>query len=173
MQSIQRIEPVAFRFADDGLVPNNPRYPFLVYRGGIDVVGRDPAATIERHFAENGWGDMWRNGIYPFTHYHSRTHEVLGIARGRARVRFGGAMGEELEVAAGDVAVLPAGTGHQRLSASGDLLVVGAYPPAGTYDLCRATAQTRECALATIPHVPLPATDPLYGRDGPLMTLWR
>jgi uncharacterized protein YjlB len=173
MQTLQRIEPLAFRFDDDGLVPNNPLLPFLVYRGGVDVGGRDPAAAIEQRFAANGWGDMWRNGIYPFTHYHSRIHEVLGIARGRARVRFGGATGEELEVAAGDVAVLPAGTGHQRLSASGDLLVIGAYPPAGTYDLCRATAETRERALATIPHVPVPATDPLYGADGPLMALWR
>jgi uncharacterized protein YjlB len=76
-------------------------------------------------------------------------------------------------VAAGDVAVLPAGTGHQRLSASSDLLVVGAYPPAGTYDLCRATTTEHERALATIPHVPLPSTDPLYGPDGPLLTLWR
>jgi uncharacterized protein YjlB len=115
---------------------------------------------------------MWRNGIYPFTHYHSRIHEALGVARGRARVRFGGASGEELEIAAGDVAVLPAGTGHQRLSASGDLLVVGAYPPAGTYDLCRATPSDRERARATIPAVPLPATDPLYGADGPLVALW-
>jgi uncharacterized protein YjlB len=88
-------------------------------------------------------------------------------------VRFGGANGEELEVAAGDVAVLPAGTGHQRLSASGDLLVVGAYPPEGTYDLCRATPAMRQRALATIPQVPLPATDPLYGADGPLLRLWR
>jgi uncharacterized protein YjlB len=31
----------------------------------------------------------------------------------------------------------------------------------------------REQALATIPHVPLPATDPLFGADGPLMALWR
>ena len=98
---------------------------------------------------------------------------MLGIARGRAKVRFGGPRGEDLDVIAGDVAVLPAGTGNQRLAASGDLLVIGAYPPAGTYDLCRATAETRERALATIPRVPLPATDPLYGADGPLVALWR
>jgi len=173
MPTLQRVEPLAFRFTDDGLVPNNPSLPFLVYRGAVDTAGRDPAAVIERLFSANGWGDMWRNGIYPFTHYHSRIHEALGIARGRARVRFGGATGEELEVAAGDVAVLPAGTGHQRLSASSDLLVIGAYPPAGPYDLCRATAAAHARAVATVSHVPLPATDPLYGADGPLVALWR
>jgi uncharacterized protein YjlB len=173
MQTVQLVEPLAFRFADDGLVPNNASLPFLVYRGAVDIGGRDPAAAIERRFGANGWGDMWRNGIYPFTHYHSRIHEALGVARGRARVRFGGKAGEELEIEAGDVAVLPAGTGHQRLSASGDLLVVGAYPPAGTYDLCRATPSEHARALATIPMVPLPATDPLYGADGPLLALWK
>jgi uncharacterized protein YjlB len=116
---------------------------------------------------------MWRNGIYPFTHYHSRIHEALGVARGRARVRFGGKTGEELEIEAGDVAVLPAGTGHQRLSASADLLVVGAYPPQGTYDLCRATPSEHARAVTTIPLVPLPVTDPLHGADGPLIALWR
>ena len=37
------IEPLAFVFADDGLVPNNPM-PFLVYKGAIDVAdfGSDP-----------------------------------------------------------------------------------------------------------------------------------
>jgi uncharacterized protein YjlB len=166
------VEPLAFRFADDGLVPNNPALPFLVYRGAVDVTGRDPAAAIERCFEAHGWGDMWRNGVYPFTHYHSRIHETLGVARGHARVRFGGNTGEELEIAAGDVAVLPAGTGHQRIAASSDLLVVGAYPPTGTYDLCRATPSDCARARATIPHVPLPPTDPLYGADGPLMALW-
>jgi uncharacterized protein YjlB len=161
MQPLQRVEPLAFRFADDGLVPNNPTLPFLVYRAAVDVAGRDPAGKIERRFAEHGWGDMWRNGVYPFTHYHSRIHEALGIARGYARVRFGGATGEELEIAAGDVAVLPAGTGHQRLAASGDFLVVGAYTPSGTYDLCRASPAEHARAVTTIPHVPLPATDPL------------
>ena len=76
-----------------------------------------------------------------------------------------------LEVKAGDVAVLPAGTGHQRLSASADLLVVGAYPPFGTYDLCRSAEQHAE-ALRTIPQVPRPDKDPVHGGDGPLLKVW-
>jgi len=116
---------------------------------------------------------MWRNGIFPFVHYHSQIHEVLGIAHGHARVRFGGDHGEVLDVAAGDIAVLPAGTGHQRISATPDLLVIGAYPPEGHYDLCRGTAAEHARASATIPRVPLPETDPLYGATGPLTRLWR
>ena len=165
-------EPAIFRFADDGAVPNN-RLPFLVYRGAIDARG-DAAVAIERTFERNGWGHgMWRNGIYPFVHYHSQIHEVLGIAAGKARVRFGGQHGEELEVAAGDVAVLPAGTGHQRLASTPDLLVIGAYPPEGHYDLCRGTSAEHPRALGTIPRVPVPETDPLFGAEGPLTRLWR
>lgn len=166
--------PLTFRFEDDGAVPNNPALPMLVYRGAIDVAdARDPESAIEAIFQANGWGrDLWRNGIYPFTHYHSMTHEVLAIARGRTRVRFGGAGGVDLDLAAGDVAVLPAGTGHQRLSASAGLRVIGGYPPEGAYDLCHATAAEYAAALAAIPQVPLPASDPLGGADGPLLSLW-
>ena len=74
---------------------------------------------------------------------------------------------------AGDVAVLPAGTGHQRISSTPDLLVIGAYPPDGHYDLCRGTSAEHARALETIPRVPLPQTDPLFGADGPLTKLWR
>ena len=112
-------EPLALMFADDGSIPNNPRLPFLVYRRAIDLSGTpDPEQVIEKNFARHGWGDMWRNGIFPYVHYHSMIHEALGIARGRAKVRFGGANGEVLDLAAGDVAVLPAGTGHQCLWAA-------------------------------------------------------
>ncbi|MGD9847139.1 MAG: hypothetical protein AB7O60_06975 [Variibacter sp.] len=166
------ITPQTFHFTDDGSVPNNP-LPFLVYKSAVDLSGaKDPAAAFEQRFAANGWGESWRNGIFDFVHYHSQIHEVLGIARGTAKVRFGGNDGAVLEIAAGDVAVLPAGTGHQKLSASADLLVVGAYPPQGTYDLCRGGAGEHAKALATIPNVPPPRSDPLYGEDGPLVTLW-
>ena len=167
-------EPQALVFADDGSIPNNPLLPFLVYRGAIDLSGTpDPEQVIEKTFARHGWGDMWRNGIYPYAHYHSRIHEALGIARGRAKVRFGGAAGAVLELAAGDVAVLPAGTGHQGLWAAPELCVIGAYPNSGKYDLCRGSKAEHAAALISIPTVPLPDTDPVLGRDGPLTRLWR
>ena len=126
---------------------------------------------MEALFGANGRGDSWRNGIYGYVHYHSRIHEVLGVARGTAKVQFGGKKGRTLSLKAGDVAVLPAGTGHQCLSASDDFLVVGAYPPFGTYDECT-TAEHHWDALATIPKVGRPRKDPVYGSKGPLLKLF-
>ena len=84
-------KPQTARFKDDGLIPNHPRWPLVIYRGAVDLGdGHDPAAVMEDLFEANGWGETWRDGIYDYVHYHSRIHEVLGIARGRGRVRFGG-----------------------------------------------------------------------------------
>ena len=172
--TVREIEPQKFAFADDGAVPNNPTLPFLIYKGAVQFDGtHDPAAVFEELFRANGWANSWRNGIYDYVHYHSGIHEVLGIARGWARVRFGGGKGADLEVSTGDVAVLPAGTGHQRIDASRDLLVVGAYPPAGEYDECRGKPEEYERALRSIPKVPVPKKDPVFGDAGPLIKLWR
>jgi uncharacterized protein YjlB len=168
----EKIEPVPIVFADDGLVPNNPM-PFLIYKGVVALDNAHPEATIERLFRANGWGDMWRNGVYNFLHYHATVHEVLGVARGHARVRFGGDKGKELDVSAGDVAILPAGTGHQCVFSSQDFSVVGAYPPGPPMDLQRATPENHANALRTIPLVKLPPTDPVSGADGPLVRLWK
>ena len=166
------VEPLSFVFEDDGIVPNNPM-PFLVYKGAIDIDNEHPEKTIEGLFGANGWGEMWRNGIHPYAHYHSSIHEVLGIARGRATVRFGGAHGREIVLGPGDVAVLPAGTGHQCLWKGPDLMVIGAYPPDGRYDLCRGSKAEHAKALTHIPQVPVPKADPIYGVNGPLRRLWR
>src|SRR5579885_2835809 len=107
----------AFRFADDGKTPNNPRFPMILYRSPVRLdPAFDPAAMFEVLFASHGWTSSWRDGIYDFNHFHTGTHEVLGIARGQAKVKFGGDAGRLLELKAGDVVVMPAGTGHRRLS---------------------------------------------------------
>jgi uncharacterized protein YjlB len=168
--AVRKVKPKTFMFKDDGAIPNNAELPAVVYPQAVRLDrAPDPAAMFE----ELHWGDTWRNGIYDYVHYHSAIHEALGIARGQARVRLGGDQGEELDVAAGDVLVLPAGTGHQCLMASTDFLVVGAYPPAGRYDVCRGSKAEHAKALKSIPQTPPPATDPLYGKAGPLTRLPR
>lgn len=173
MRMMEQVPPQACRFADDGETPNNPALPLLVYRRAFDVAAvRDPALPFEKAFAAHGWGRSWRNGIHDFLHFHTRTHEVLGIACGHARVQFGGAHGQELDVEAGDVVVLPAGTGHRRMSASADLLVVGAYPDNSGLDQKRPGQIDHAQAVAAIAAVPLPRQDPVYGTDGPLTKIW-
>src|SRR5262245_32148079 len=101
------MELETFTFADDGGIPNSA-LPVLVYRGAL--ASEAGAAAHEDLFAGNGWLGAWRDGIYPFHHFHSTAHEVLGIAAGTANVVLGGAQGSRFELTAGDVVVLPAGT---------------------------------------------------------------
>lgn len=151
-------------------VPNNPRLPVLVYEAAFSPETPDLAAAMEKRFAENGWPPQWRNGIYDFHHYHSQGHEVLGIAAGSADITLGGPCGRDLTIRAGDVLLLPAGTGHCRVEASDDFLVIGAYPPGQSADILRdaPTAAIR----AAIARLSFPPTDPVRGEDGPLSRYW-
>ena len=166
------LQPLTFIFGDDGLVPNNA-LPLLVYKRALELDDISPEATIEALFGANGWGAMWRNGVYDYVHYHATVHEVLGVARGNAVVRFGGDRGTEIAIAAGDVAILPAGTGHQCLSASADFSVVGAYPPGPRVEITPPSPDNYARALQTIPEVRVPQSDPVMGAEGPLVRLWR
>jgi uncharacterized protein YjlB len=164
----------AYRFRDDGLTPNNPHFPLIHYRGVVTLdPAFDPAALFEVLFDSHGWRDGWRDGIYDFLHWHSRTHEVLGIARGTATARFGGARGRDIALKAGDVIIQPAGTGHQRIHAPKDLLVVGAYPAGSDYDELHSTKAAHDRALRDIETMKAPRTDPVHGARGPLKQLWR
>jgi uncharacterized protein YjlB len=158
------MEPETFQLDDDGVIPNNPRLPVLLWRGVLPA--NDPAAA-EALFARNGWPPAWRNGIYRHHHYHPNAHEALAIARGSVRVQLGGEQGAVLELKAGDAVALPAGTGHKNLGQSPDLLVVGAYPAGQRPDQVDGQPEAYAAALPRIAATPDPKGDPVSGLAWP------
>ncbi|AMJ63926.1 cupin [Bosea sp. PAMC 26642] len=163
-------ELVLLRPEARGFVPNNPALPVILYRGAFEPKSADLAAEMETRFEANGWPPQWRNGIYDFHHYHATGHEVLGIAAGSVDLVIGGEGGETIAAKAGDVLLLPVGTGHCRASASSDLLVVGAYPPGQGGEIMREAATA--ALLRDMRHLAIPRLDPVQGDGGPLAQHW-
>lgn len=166
------VQPEQLHFKDDGIFPSSP-LPLLLYRQVITTDAEDPASVFELRFAENNWTNSWRGGVYSFPHYHSTSHEVLGVYSGAANLRLGGKHGENVEVHAGDVIVIPAGVAHQNIGASDDFAVVGAYPGGRSWDLLRGLPGERPKADHNIAALPIPDNDPIYGAEGPLRRIWK
>ena len=163
---------VAHLLATNGAVPNHPRWPLLVYPHAVAIKGTDPAAAFENLFDRNGWPAAWRNGVYPFHHFHCDAHEALGVYSGEVTVQFGGDGGIVVTARPGDVIVLPAGTGHKKLASRGRLGVVGAYPDGRHPQTSIAATTSAAKSAAIIARVPLPQSDPVHGKGGPLFTHW-
>src|SRR3954469_1905408 len=151
-------------------IPNHPRFAVLLYRGVAAAL--DGVAACRALFAAHGWQGAWVDGVFDFHHFHSTSHEVLGVVRGAATLELGGPQGRAFDVAAGDVLVLPAGTGHRRAAARGGFTVVGAYPSGQEdYDLLRGDDPAEvQAARERIAGLPVPDEDPVGG-DG--IARWR
>jgi len=172
VQQGEFVQPEQLSFKDDGIFPNSV-LPLLFYRQAFITEAKDPASIFEQRFANNDWTNSWRDGVYSFPHYHSTSHEVLGVYRGSATVRLGGGRGKNIEVQAGDVVVIPAGVAHQNIGASDDFSVVGAYPGGRQWDLLRGLPGERPKADDNIAALPMPENDPIYGAEGPLRQIWK
>ena len=161
------IAPETLPLAGDGAIPNNPRLPVLLWRGALAADAGPEAA--EALFAGNGWLPAWRNGIYPWHHFHPNAHEALAIVAGAVRVQLGGERGPVLALRAGDIVALPAGVGHRNLGGSDDLLVVGAYPPGVAPRESRALGDPAAYAAAgqAVAATPDPPLEPVGGQDWP------
>ncbi len=164
--------PKTLFFQDDGQIPNSS-LPLLYYQQVVDSNGDKAARWLENTFAANGWTNSWRWGVYDFHHYHSNTHEVLGVFQGSALILLGGEKGEKVKVKAGDVIIIPAGVGHKCLSHSPNFTVVGAYPEGKSPDLLKGQAGERPQADQNIAKVPMPASDPILGNKGGLVEIWK
>ena|ERR1051326_4511159 len=161
-------------FRDDGIFPNNEELPVLIYKHVFRLPewSLRAASLVERKFRENDWSDAWRDVIYNYHHYHSISHEVLGIYRGKAELQFGGAKGLITTVEKGDVILIPAGVAHKCISES-QLKCVGAYPEGMDYDMNYGSESERPKAMRNINKLPLPRLDPVFGKQGPLHSYWR
>ncbi|TCV95516.1 cupin [Biostraticola tofi] len=165
-----KVETLLLNDADGG-VPNSP-LPLVIYRRVLPAATTDAAAWFERHFAENDWPAQWRFGIYPYTHFHSDAHELLGVFAGQAKIQFGGENGPVIEIAYGDAVLIPAGVGHKAIDNSRDFEAVGAYPPGVSADLCRDEPEKLHQRQQRLAKVSVPAHDPITGDHGGITTLW-
>jgi uncharacterized protein YjlB len=156
--------------AGEGM-PNNARFPLVIYRGALSgsALSAEGCAAL---FRRNGWQGTWVNGVFPYWHYHLRSHEVLGCVAGGARVGFGGDHGVAADFNAGDVVVIPAGVGHKRLSQQPGFQCVGGYPPGQDSAVTNAGALDLETALQQSAAVPVPPSDPVGGPDEGLPGIW-
>ncbi|MDB5230413.1 MAG: hypothetical protein JWN76_1218 [Chitinophagaceae bacterium] len=159
-----------FSFADDGIFPNNPMLPLLIYQ---QVFKDAEPGKIENCVKKNKWKHAWRNGIYPYHHYHSTAHEVLVVYKGHCKLMTGGEAGEITEVRQGDVIVLPAGVAHCNKGCSEDFACIGAYPDGQDFDINYGKKEERPGTDINIQKLALPSHDPIFGIDGPLKRYWR
>ena len=160
-------------FKENGAFPNNPKLPLVVYDQALKLPKGGAPGEIEMLIKSNGWGSTWRWGLYDYHHYHSTAHECLCIYRGKVRVQFGGENGWSGEAVAGDVIILPAGLTHKNIGCSFDFLTVGCYPRGQSPDMKYGKAGERPKADRNIAKVPLPGLDPIYGRSGQLLKVWK
>jgi len=162
--------------------------PLIHYHGALNPASTSPAAPSSRaSFAQSSFAGaveahlratgvvqpQWRYTMYPTTHFHSTTHEVLVVVRGGARLCLGGEGNPAAyrpDVGVGDVLVVPAGVGHRLLedtsSDEAGFEMVGSYPPGCSWDMCYGKAG-EEGKVGRIKEVVWFERDPVYGDTGP------
>jgi len=154
------------------LIPNTEiqGYPLMVYHAAFDATSTQLKRRLELI------GEVmpqWVYTMYCQTHFHSTTHEVLGVVAGRAKLCFGGEDNPqrfEPTVQRGDLIIVPAGVGHRLLSDEGDepFQMVGSYPHGKEWDMCYGQPG-EEGKIRNIQDLPWFYRDPLYGDDGPVL----
>ena len=152
---------------------NNEKLALLVYKGALHLHPDDSSDAIVELFKANDWSNAWKDSILHKHHFHATTHEALGIFCGKADVQFGGNEGVVIELVRGDVVVIPAGVAHKNLESSRDFLCIGAYPNGQDYDMNYGIERDSNRLLDNIKNVAIPVTDPVFGKDGPLLQHWK
>ena len=165
--------PVSYIVQPKGVFPNNPTLPLVLYPGVLDLDTPNPGKGTAALFESNSWWLTWQGPVYDFHHFQAASHEVLGAISGWGDIMFGGPEGIILSINVSDVVIIPAGVSHMRIASSSDFEVVGAYPVGQSLDMRTSESAGFERLMRLVNAVPLPAQDPVYGKNGPLFDLWK
>ena len=157
---------------DDGVFPNS-ELPVLIYKDVLDFPLFFDAVYITNLFEKNHWSSSWKGGMYTYHHYHSNTHEVIGVYKGKTTVLLGGEKGVTITVEKGDVLIIPAGVAHKNMGQENDVACVGAYPGGIKHDTCTGKPGERPLADTQIALVALPDRDPVLGLKGGTEKYWK
>lgn len=161
----------AYYFNDDGIIPNHT-FPVIVHSQCVDL--EDCSDWLETTFKKNSWLNNWRDIVLPYDHFHSNTHEVLGLGWGSVSLKIGGANGQVFHLSAGDVVIIPVGVGHYSISEHSNYQMVGGYPNGQAWDLKTGLEPgERAQILKSISTVEMPEKDPIFGEDGFLFEKWK
>lgn len=167
-----KVKPQQYFVKEDGIFPNSS-LPIIFYSKVLALPPLFPAVAIRRLFQKNDWANNWRQGIYTYHHYHSITHEVLGVCKGETLLLLGGEEGITLFIEEGDVLIIPAGVAHMNLGKEKDVICVGGYPNGQDYDMNYGKAGERPGTDENIAAVPLPQTDPVFSKKSGLLQIWK
>jgi uncharacterized protein YjlB len=155
---------------ENGIFPNS-RLPVLLFKDILALPTLFPSVHTRKLFQRNGWSNAWRDGIYTFNHYHSNTHEAMGVIKGATFVQLGGDGGARIYIEAGDVLIIPAGVSHKNMGVEDQVTCIGAYPEGRNYDMNYGKPGERPLADENIALVPIPDSDPVKG-PGKGLSLW-
>lgn len=173
IKQFQSLKVSSYQIPAYSAIPNTSiqRRPLLIYHSAFFL--DTSASFIESYFRSMDVVEpQWRYTMYSTTHFHSTSHEVLGISNGTARLCFGGEENPgrvEQVVTKGDVVIVPAGVGHRLLEdIEGGFEMVGCYPKGCNWDMCYGKDGEEEKSRA-IDKIEWFERDPVYGHEGPVL----
>ncbi|KAE8154615.1 hypothetical protein BDV25DRAFT_135783 [Aspergillus avenaceus] len=173
----------------------NSTLPVLRYPNAItDKSLNGAVSTIQGpEWRKGGHWVIGREKLAATPHYHSITHEAYTVLKGTGTYLLGrspldaevDASGNEIGVKfvarEGDVFVFPAGVMHYVTATEGEYEIVGFYnlnersSEEEPYDMHYGLGSVKETEEMRVKceMVATPLHDPVYGKGGPMCTLWR
>jgi uncharacterized protein YjlB len=155
----------------EGNIPNSP-LPVIHYKRIIELPFFFPASYLRSLFKKNNWKNCWTSGIFEYDHYHSVTHEVMGVYKGKTTLQLGGKNGIKIKIEKGDVLIIPAGVAHRNLKKENAVKCVGAYPNGKNYDMNYGEKKELTRAIKNIKKVKMPKRDPVFGKTEGIIKFW-